>query len=69
MILLGGDLFHENKPSRKVMHACMSLLRQYCLGDDPCSFQILSDQTKNFRSKYDDVNCSDDTHPTYVIIE
>lgn len=32
-ILLGGDLFHENKPSPYALHQCMSLLRKYCLGD------------------------------------
>ncbi len=51
MILLGGDLFHENKPSRKILHKCMALLRKYCLGDDAVTFQILSDQKKNFPGK------------------
>jgi double-strand break repair protein MRE11 len=32
MILLAGDMFHENKPSRRTMHATMELLRTYCLG-------------------------------------
>ena len=31
-ILLGGDLFHENKPSRPTLHKCMSLMRKYCFG-------------------------------------
>lgn len=32
-ILLGGDLFHENKPSRLCMHKCMELLKTHTLGD------------------------------------
>uniref|UniRef100_A0A8C7ADS8 Double-strand break repair protein n=1 Tax=Neovison vison TaxID=452646 RepID=A0A8C7ADS8_NEOVI len=47
-ILLGGDLFHENKPSRKTLHTCLELLRKYCMGDRPVSFEILSDQSVNF---------------------
>lgn len=52
-ILLGGDLFHENKPSRKTLHNCLELLRKYCMGDRPVQFEILSDQSVNFGySKY-----------------
>ncbi|KAI1893973.1 hypothetical protein AGOR_G00129170 [Albula goreensis] len=47
-ILLGGDLFHDNKPSRRTMHKCMELLRKYCMGDQPIMFEILSDQAVNF---------------------
>ena len=36
MILLGGDLFHENKPSRQTLHGVITLLRRYCMGDKPC---------------------------------
>lgn len=32
MLLLAGDLFHENKPSRRTMHRTIDLLRKYCLG-------------------------------------
>ena len=32
LILLGGDLFHDNKPSRPTLHRCMSLIRKYCFG-------------------------------------
>lgn len=31
-ILLGGDLFHDTKPSQNVLLKCMELLRNYCLG-------------------------------------
>ena len=47
-ILLGGDLFHENKPSRKTLHGAMALFRKYCLGDKPCQVEFLSDQSVNF---------------------
>ena len=47
-VLLGGDLFHDNKPSRKTMHGCLSLLRKYCLGDKPCQVEFLSDPSLNF---------------------
>ncbi|KAJ1018026.1 hypothetical protein NDA16_004895 [Ustilago loliicola] len=43
LILLGGDLFHENKPSRATLHQTMALLRQYTLGDKPVSVELLSD--------------------------
>jgi double-strand break repair protein MRE11 len=35
-VLLGGDLFHENKPSRHCLQGAFELLRKYCLGDKPC---------------------------------
>ena len=31
-VLLGGDLFHENKPSRPTLLKCNSLIRKYCFG-------------------------------------
>ncbi|XP_067842456.1 double-strand break repair protein MRE11 isoform X2 [Heptranchias perlo] len=59
-ILLGGDLFHDNKPSRKTLHTCMELLRRYCMGDNPIQFEILSDQSVNFGfSKFPWVNYQD----------
>ncbi|XP_010350596.1 double-strand break repair protein MRE11 isoform X1 [Saimiri boliviensis] len=59
-ILLGGDLFHENKPSRKTLHTCFELLRKYCMGDRPVQFEILSDQSVNFGfSKFPWVNYQD----------
>ena len=47
-VLLGGDLFHENKPSRKTMHGSIALLRKYCMGERPVQFEFLSDQSINF---------------------
>lgn len=48
-ILLGGDLFHDNKPSRKCLQRCMELLRKYCLGPSHSTFDFLSDPEVNFR--------------------
>lgn len=42
-ILLAGDLFHENRPSRTCMHQVIALLREYTLGDKPVPFELLSD--------------------------
>lgn len=32
-LLLGGDLFHENKPRPHILRQTTDLLRKYCLGD------------------------------------
>lgn len=50
LILLGGDLFHDNKPTRRCLHNCITMLRKYCMGDSPIHFNILSDQTVNFNT-------------------
>ncbi|XP_028656339.1 double-strand break repair protein MRE11 [Erpetoichthys calabaricus] len=60
-ILLGGDLFHDNKPSRRTLHSCIELLRKHCMGDRPIQFEILSDQSVNFSlSKFPWVNYQDE---------
>lgn len=51
-VLLGGDLFHENKPSRNTVVRAMDILSKYCLGDDDIEFEILSDQTNLFTTGY-----------------
>ena len=50
MVLLAGDLFHENKPSRRSMHKAMDIMKRYCMGPNPVAFQIVSNQKDNFRS-------------------
>ncbi|XP_027739081.1 double-strand break repair protein MRE11 isoform X1 [Empidonax traillii] len=60
-VLLGGDLFHDNKPSRKTVHSCLESLRKYCMGERPVQFEILSDQAVNFHySKFPWVNYQDE---------
>jgi len=49
LILFAGDLFHENKPSRRTLHKTMEIMRRYCMGPDAVRFQIVSDQELNFK--------------------
>ncbi|KYN11165.1 Double-strand break repair protein MRE11A [Trachymyrmex cornetzi] len=49
MILLGGDLFHETKPSQTALLKCVELLRKYCLGPKKCQIEFLSDSEQIFR--------------------
>lgn len=63
-LLLGGDLFHENRPSRRTLHRTLELLRHYCMGSRPCPLQLLSDPSVNFPSKWGTVNYED---PNYNI--
>jgi len=49
MVLLSGDLFHDNKPSRKALYEVMKSLRQNCYGDKPCELEILSDTSAEFQ--------------------
>ncbi len=50
-VLLGGDLFHDNKPSRHTLQRAMAILSKYVLSDRPVGFQVLSDQATNFVAK------------------
>lgn len=47
-LLLGGDLFHENKPSRPTLYRAIHLLRSAVLGDRPVPLELLSDGQRNF---------------------
>jgi double-strand break repair protein MRE11 len=59
MVLLAGDLFHENKPSRKSMYHVMRSLRLNSLGARPCELEILSDGSEQFDATFDHVNYED----------
>jgi double-strand break repair protein MRE11 len=59
MVLLAGDLFHENKPSRKSMYNVMRSIRLNCLGDKPCELEMLSDESEHFDPTFDHVNYED----------
>lgn len=63
-IILGGDLFHDNKPSRRCIHRTMELLRHYCMGDGEVAIELLSDSTQNFTSLFGTANWED---PNYNI--
>ncbi|THH04764.1 hypothetical protein EW145_g5283 [Phellinidium pouzarii] len=43
LILLAGDLFHENRPSRDCIYRVIALLREYTMGDKPVQVELLSD--------------------------
>lgn len=43
MVLLGGDLFHDNKPSRRCIVRTMQILRKMCLGYDDVRLAVRSD--------------------------
>ncbi|KAG5982025.1 Double-strand break repair protein mus-23 [Claviceps digitariae] len=59
MVLLAGDLFHENKPSRKSLYQVMRTLRQNCLGEKPCPLEFLSDAASVFEGAFPHVNYED----------
>lgn len=59
MVLLSGDLFHDNKPSRKAMYQVMKTLRQNCYGEKPCEIEVLSDTSLEFQSAGGHVNYED----------
>jgi double-strand break repair protein MRE11 len=50
MVLIAGDLFHDNKPSRRTLHKTMDIIRRYTFGPNPVKIQILSNQQRDFRS-------------------
>lgn len=55
MVLLAGDLFHDNKPSRKSMFNVMRSLRMNCYGEKPCELEMLSDGSEVFQGYEDAV--------------
>lgn len=59
MVLLAGDLFHDNKPSRKAMYQVMRSLRMNCLGEKPCELEMLSDASDIFEGAFNHVNYED----------
>lgn len=63
-MLLGGDVFHENRPSRRTLHRTLEMLRHYCMGNKPCALELLSDPSVNFPSKFGTVNYED---PNYNV--
>ena len=42
-VLLAGDLFHDNRPTRDTLYQVMSLLREYTLNDRPVQIELMSD--------------------------
>eukprot|EP01041_Mallomonas_annulata_P006822 gene6822-13821_t len=58
-VLLAGDVFHENKPSRRTMHAAIDILRKHCLGDSPVFIEVLNQQNEVFYNRDGKVNYED----------
>ncbi|CEF66332.1 Double-strand break repair protein MRE11A [Strongyloides ratti] len=60
-ILLGGDLFHENNPTREMQVAVARLLRKYCINSDKvCPLEFLSNAGEIFdHSEFPVVNYKD----------
>ena len=42
-LLLAGDLFHENYPSKYTLRQTMALLREFTQGERPVKIELLSD--------------------------
>ncbi|CAL7934459.1 unnamed protein product [Xylocopa violacea] len=60
LILLGGDLFHDTRPSQTVLLKCLELLRKYCLGPREIKIEFLSDPNVVFHHcAYKTVNYED----------
>ncbi|CAF9903788.1 MAG: hypothetical protein GOMPHAMPRED_000547 [Gomphillus americanus] len=59
MVLLAGDLFHDNKPSRQSLFQVIRSLRINCLGPKPCQLEVLSDQSEAFEGYFNHVNYED----------
>lgn len=59
MIVQGGDMFHVNKPSKKLLYHVMKALRLNCLGDRPCELELLSDPALLLDGGFDTVNYED----------
>jgi len=62
MVLIAGDLFHDNRPSRRTLHMTMEILRRYCMGPEAVKIEFLSDAAAQLRSavtvNYQDANYS-----------
>ncbi|PVU92931.1 hypothetical protein BB561_003536 [Smittium simulii] len=55
-ILLGGDIFHFNQPTRACMYKTMNIIRKYCFGSRKSLIEYKSDPTLNFSSDINNVN-------------
>lgn len=57
-VLHGGDLFHENKPSRGCLYRTMDMMRRHLLGPGDVGFQVVSDPSLFSRGmvNYEDAN-------------
>ena len=59
MVLLTGNLFYDNKPSRLSMQRAIETLRNHCLGDGEVAIDLVSDQASSLHGRYGHVNFED----------
>ena len=62
MVLHAGDMFHENKPSRRTMHSAQRIFREQCLGEDPVYIACVNKQDEVFKSNQGVINYEDPYH-------
>ena len=62
MVIHAGDMFHENKPTRRTMHRAMKIFRENCLGDDPVYITCANEQNEVFHTNQGRVNYEDPFH-------
>lgn len=67
MVLLAGDLFHENKPSRQSLYHVVKTLREACYGDKPCELELISDPSLSLNDAYAILPESITLHSSYLI--
>ena len=56
LVLIAGDMFHENKPSRRTLHSTFDIVQRHVLGEKDVFIEILNDQTHTFRAGHGQVN-------------
>jgi len=62
MAILGGDLFHENKPTRSAQINCVQILSKHVFGNDPIYLEYCSNPLVDFKHSntkavnYEDAN-------------
>ncbi|KNC86827.1 hypothetical protein, variant [Sphaeroforma arctica JP610] len=52
LVLLGGDLFHDNDPPRAVQFAVANLLKRYCFGSKPIQIKTLATGEESDRKPF-----------------
>ena len=48
MVILGGNLFHKNKPTKRTKIKCIEILKNHVYGDQPIQIWYLSDPQVDF---------------------